>query len=258
MKKSTEDTQHNIWLVTLDGALHRAPVPPSPTSVLDVGTGSGIWAVEFARQHPSCHVMGIDLSPVKANSAVPEHCTFSVHDAESPRWDFAAPNTFDLIHSRMLVMGMRDWRSYFRNCYHHLKPGGWIEVHEIAFPMRTANPDTPAETPFLRWGHVIHEGLAKGGIDGGAVYKFSQHLEDVGFENIVEEKLPWPVAPWPEDEKGRTIGHMEADNLNNGMEGMTMGLLTKNMGWTREEVGRFVEEIRADLYDAQKKYLLDV
>ncbi|KAL8742179.1 MAG: hypothetical protein Q9184_008294, partial [Pyrenodesmia sp. 2 TL-2023] len=249
---------HSIWLAALDNALHHAPITPSPKTVLDVGTGSGIWALDFSRQNPSCHVLGIDLSPVKPTSAVPTNCTFRVHNAESPKWGFASRNTFDLIHSRMLVMGMRDWRSFFQNCHHHLKPGGWVEVHEVAFPMHSADPNVPAQTPFLRWGHAVYDGLANGGIDGGAAHKFSRYLEEVGFENVVEEKIPWAIAPWPEDEKEKKIGQMEADNLNNGMEGMTMGLLTKNLGWTPEEVGEFVKEIRADLYDVEKKYLMDV
>lgn len=252
-----EDTQHNIWLLTLEGALYRAPIPKSLVSVLDVGTGSGIWALDFADQHPGCRVLGIDLSPIKPNRAVPQNCTFRVHNAEE-EWDFGDFRPFDLIHSRFLVMGMRDWRGYFQKCFDNLKPGGWVEVHEVQFPMKSANPSTPADAPFLRWGNVIYEGLAKGGIDSGAANAFPQYLKEVGFEDIVEEMIPWAVAPWPEDEKGRKIGQMEADNLHNGMEGMTFGVLTKNLGWTREEVDDFVAEIRKDMYDTKKKYSISV
>jgi ubiquinone/menaquinone biosynthesis C-methylase UbiE len=41
------DMQHKMWSITLDGKLHWAPIDPNPQNVLDVATGTGIWAVEF-------------------------------------------------------------------------------------------------------------------------------------------------------------------------------------------------------------------
>jgi ubiquinone/menaquinone biosynthesis C-methylase UbiE len=39
--------QHKMWSITLDGKLHLSPIGPNPQNVLDIGTGTGIWAVEF-------------------------------------------------------------------------------------------------------------------------------------------------------------------------------------------------------------------
>ncbi|KAI8247308.1 Secondary metabolism regulator LAE1 [Colletotrichum sp. SAR 10_77] len=33
--------------------------------VLDVGTGTGLWAIDFADEHPDAEVLGTDLSPVQ-------------------------------------------------------------------------------------------------------------------------------------------------------------------------------------------------
>lgn len=237
--------------------MYRAPISGNPTSVLDVGTGSGIWALDFASQHPSSQVLGIDLSPVKPNRAVPTNCTFQVHNAEVA-WDFPDYQPFDFIHSRFLVQGMHDWHGYFKKCYDHLKPGGWVEAHEVQFPMSSADPSVSPDTPFMRWGYLVHEGLAKGGINSSAPNEFSRYLRELGFEDIAEEIIPWAVAPWPQDEKAKKIGEMEAANLEDGMEGMTVGVLTKTLGWTREQVDDFVAEIRRDLWDTEKKYIIYV
>lgn len=39
---------HHIYLLLLGGKLFLAPVDPNPQRVLDFGTGTGIWAIDFA------------------------------------------------------------------------------------------------------------------------------------------------------------------------------------------------------------------
>lgn len=38
---------HHVYNLVLGGELYRAPVK-SPQRVLDLGTGTGIWAIDFA------------------------------------------------------------------------------------------------------------------------------------------------------------------------------------------------------------------
>ncbi|KAI9729373.1 MAG: hypothetical protein M1834_006897 [Cirrosporium novae-zelandiae] len=59
--------QHGIWLTTLDGRLYLAPLKQDIQNVLDVATGTGIWAMEFADKFPSAQVIGTDLSPMQPN-----------------------------------------------------------------------------------------------------------------------------------------------------------------------------------------------
>ena len=41
------DLLHHIYNLILDGEIHIAPIK-DPQRVLDIGTGTGIWAVDFA------------------------------------------------------------------------------------------------------------------------------------------------------------------------------------------------------------------
>jgi ubiquinone/menaquinone biosynthesis C-methylase UbiE len=74
------DLQHHVLCLTYASKLYFAPVE-NPQYCLDVGTGTGIWAIDMGRspakgrranhstdwfpadQNPQCQVIGIDLSP---------------------------------------------------------------------------------------------------------------------------------------------------------------------------------------------------
>jgi methylase of polypeptide subunit release factors len=42
--------QHQLWLLTLGDNLYLAPINPNPHHVLDLGTGTGIWAIDFGNR----------------------------------------------------------------------------------------------------------------------------------------------------------------------------------------------------------------
>jgi hypothetical protein len=43
------DIQHQLFVLTLHGKLHLAPLGPGIHNVLDIATGTGIWAIDFGR-----------------------------------------------------------------------------------------------------------------------------------------------------------------------------------------------------------------
>jgi cyclopropane fatty-acyl-phospholipid synthase-like methyltransferase len=79
------DMHHEIMLAMLDGKLHLAPVK-EPHRILDIGTGTGIWAIDMADTYPAAEVIGTDLSPIQP-VWIPPNCRFEVDDAEQ-EWTF--------------------------------------------------------------------------------------------------------------------------------------------------------------------------
>jgi methylase of polypeptide subunit release factors len=57
------DLHHEIMRQLLKGALHKSPLV-DPQRILDIGTGTGIWAIDMADQYPGAEVLGIDLRSV--------------------------------------------------------------------------------------------------------------------------------------------------------------------------------------------------
>jgi tRNA G46 methylase TrmB len=60
-----------------------------PKYVLDIATGTGIWAREFAEQNPSSYVIGSDLSAIQPETLLP-NLAFTKDDAEDV-WVFPRP-----------------------------------------------------------------------------------------------------------------------------------------------------------------------
>ena len=99
------DLVHHIWRLTLRGELYRAAIPKNIQRVLDVGTGTGIWAIEFADEFPGATVRANDLSPIQP-SWVPPNLSFEIDDAEDT-WSYSQP--FDFVHVRNMAAGISNW-----------------------------------------------------------------------------------------------------------------------------------------------------
>lgn len=70
-----------------------------------------------------------------------------------------------------------------------------------------------------------------------------------GFEDVQEHKFKLPVGPWSSDKKMKEIGLWNLFFFLKDIEGFTLYLLCKFMGWTHTEVQVWVAKITAALKD---------
>ncbi|KAH9204207.1 S-adenosyl-L-methionine-dependent methyltransferase, partial [Leptodontidium sp. 2 PMI_412] len=77
------DLQHHLFSLTFDGKLFTAPIPNEKQlhRVLDISTGTGIWAIDFADEYPETKVLGVDLSPSQLFFN-PPNLAFQIDDLE--------------------------------------------------------------------------------------------------------------------------------------------------------------------------------
>lgn len=242
------DLAHELFSRTFNGALYLAPLS-EPNNVLDVGTGTGLWAIDFAEQNPSAHVVGTDLSPIQPGW-VPPNVEFQVDDA-GEEWTFPE-NHFDYIHVRTLYGGIPHWPTFYQRCLRHLKPGGYLEQAEYAASWTSDDGSLTLESPMGRAGPIAHDCFSRLGRVDGELNIFETmkgRITDAGFTDIVEHQYKWPIGTWPKDKKMKQLGVWVKAHLDMGLEGYMMRLLTTLYGWTPEEVYSYCAEIRLQSSD---------
>ncbi|KAF9870040.1 hypothetical protein CkaCkLH20_12520 [Colletotrichum karsti] len=214
-------------LLTLHDKLGLCP-PNEPNSnvkhVLDVGTGTGMWAMDFADEHPEAEVLGVDLSPVQT-MYVPPNATFEIDDVEE-QWTYSRP--FDYIHVRGMTSSISDWRKFFDSCFEHLEPGGYLELQEGHM-----RPDCDDGT--LTRDHAISN--------------LVRVIEQAGFIDVKMFKFKWPLNPWAKGNHYKLMGVWTEENFHEGIEAWTLAPLTRALGWTPEAVLALLEEVRKELSD---------
>ncbi|KAK4463079.1 S-adenosyl-L-methionine-dependent methyltransferase [Cladorrhinum samala] len=236
------DIIHHVLTLLLDGKLHRAPIDSDIQKVLDVGTGTGLWAIDFGDTYPNAEVIGTDLSPIQP-SWVPPNVSFQIDDC-TQRWTFR-PNTFDFIHIRWLFGSIVDWDELYREAFAALKPGGWIESHEASTQFRSDDGTVSEQTAMAQFGKFFAEGGEKLGRSMTIVEDGVQRrgIEAAGFENIHEENFKSPLGSWPADPKMKEMGKYQHLATANDLTG-TLLYMGNLMGWQPEEIQIYAAKLR--------------
>jgi SAM-dependent methyltransferase len=238
------DMQHAMFLRALEGNLILAPVEGDIHEVLDLGTGTGIWAIEFADARPESNVLGIDLSPIQPD-LVPPNAKFEVDDFDQP-WTY--DRNFDLIHARMLLTASADFPTLFRQSFDALQPGGWFEIQDLYMPL-LCDDGTMQGTALQEWNDKYMEACRRIQRDPSWTAKYKQWLVQAGFVNVEEKVVKWPVGPWAKDPTLKELGLCNQVNMLEGLDGFTVRLWTMALGMTPEEIQVFLVQVRKDLRD---------
>ncbi|KAI6360051.1 hypothetical protein MCOR25_006859 [Pyricularia grisea] len=239
------DLQHYVMIKTLNGRHCLCPKNETATSVLDLGTGTGIWAIEYADAHPEAHVIGVDLSPVQPEFA-PPNCTFEIDDLEK-EWTWSTK--FDFIFARMMTGSFSENRSVVEKVFDQLEPGGYFEAQDMALPLGCDDGTLKPDSDFWKWCTLVMDGMKAFGRPVAAAQEWKKLMEDVGFEDVVETVYKWPTNQWPRDPFYKELGTWSLMNMDAALEPSTMVPLTRALGWSKDEVTVLVAKARKELRD---------
>ncbi|KAJ9134254.1 Methyltransferase domain-containing protein [Pleurostoma richardsiae] len=240
------DILHNGFTMLLSDRLFLAPIGDKPERVLDVATGTGIWAIDVADQFPGAEVTGTDISPIQP-PWVPPNLKFVIDDLNL-EWTWPE-NHFDYIHLRVLYGCVADWGELYRKTFRHLKPGGWVESMEMDTKLESDHIQFREQEALDGWAELFVQAGEKMGrsfaISQGHTMK--DLMEGAGFVDIVERKIKMPIGSWPKDPKLQQAGLLIKYALEQSLEGLPMFIGTQVMGWAPEEISVLVAKVRKEV-----------
>ncbi|KAE9375862.1 S-adenosyl-L-methionine-dependent methyltransferase [Stipitochalara longipes BDJ] len=239
------DIQHNLMLLTLDGKLHVAPIEDMAGglhNVLDIATGTGNWAIDFANAYPSTNVVGTDLSPIQPEY-IPKNCRFEINDAEDD-WLYTVP--FDYIHGRALITCFKSHHTVFQHAFKSLRSGGYLELQDCDLPLRFID-DSGNGTALELWSQRLMAGGAALGKDLTRGRRYKEILEEIGFVDVVEKQTHIPIGTWAVGKKMKTTGAWMRMDMLVGLQAMSMAIMTRGLGMTPEEVEAHLANVKTEI-----------
>ncbi len=186
------DFQHYM----LHSFLHTNFLAPigHPRDILDVGSGTGRWAIQMAQQFPQANIFSLDIeAPAERQNALlerqPENCMFVEGDVLK---GLAFPDaSFDFVHQRLLMGAIPGaaWPTVVRELVRVTRPGEWVELVEAA--------PVPSNTPALQQLHSWMRGATQmRGLDITIGERIGDLLSQAGLRNMTYRDISIPIGQY--------------------------------------------------------------
>jgi SAM-dependent methyltransferase len=196
--------QHHVLYRTISNH-YLAPITAETTAtILDVGTGTGIWPIEMATLFPQNHILGVDVALSSLPHPLPTNCLFCQANILQ---GLPFPNQqFDLTHQRLLVAAIptTNWPGVVRELVRVTRFGGWVELLEIGDTIQNAGPATK---------HLLTRmtGISKElGFEMEILHHLGDLLKQAGCQTVESQDIPVPLGEWA----GTTGQMMKTDVLH--------------------------------------------
>lgn len=182
--------QHHVLYRTMSNHYFAPLTQATITTILDVGTGTGIWPTEMAALFPHAQILGIDVALSSLPNPLPRTCLFAeaniLHGLPFP------DQQFSFTHQRLLVAAIpaAHWPAVVRELVRVTRPGGWIELLEIGDTIQNAGPATRR---LLTWMTGISKEL---GFEMEVLRHLGDLLQQAGCQAIESQNIPVPLGNW--------------------------------------------------------------
>ncbi|KIM25818.1 hypothetical protein M408DRAFT_330998 [Serendipita vermifera MAFF 305830] len=188
--------------------------------ILDIGCGSGRWAIQMATKFPHTSVLGVDLAPPPIDrTSLPPNLSLEIDDVNHGLGHFAGE--FDLVHMRCVSGGITNIDQTLLDLQKCLRPGGVLLIVDgdpsllsedrkaIQLFKRLPGDGGPEVTSVSEQGswfqRLLWEACVACEILGASLTR-ADEVDDLGLwdaplcdpETACSGGIDLPIGPWPQ------------------------------------------------------------
>ena len=231
---------HQAFLAVLEGKLTMSRIPPSVTRILDIGAGSGDWAIAMSEKFPEAEIVATDISAFQFTE-VPPNVFFEVDDAQQ-EWTYSEP--FDFIHIRGLAGAFNDWSAIYASALKHLSPGGSVEVADFGLiSLKDSIPDSYVSA----FNGACQSAAEKAGTPIGLGHLKKSTIEAAGLSVVKSRVIEVPLGTWSPDRRKAVAGKMALVSALEGLEATSLRILTRALAWKQEDVRNLCDKVKEEI-----------
>ncbi|KAL5365881.1 S-adenosyl-L-methionine-dependent methyltransferase [Aspergillus floccosus] len=240
------DFMHALFVKVLNSPKPIHVLHPSNGRFLDLGCGTGIWAMEIAKAYPNAYVLGVDISAIQPGFH-PKNCVFRVPFNYEYPW-LVGEGQWDVIHMRMGCGSVSDWPRLYTRILDHLRCDAWFEQLEVNFEPR-CNDRPLGKGPLFFWYQSLKAATEKSKREiAHSPEKTLWWLQEVGFSDISHEEYVLPMNPRKQpmcEKAARWYRAAFAESI----QPLSIAPFTRAHGWTLEEIQSVVGPALAEALD---------
>ncbi|KAJ7270432.1 S-adenosyl-L-methionine-dependent methyltransferase [Mycena rebaudengoi] len=196
---------HAAYNDFLGGKLCFSPLPEQPQKILELGYVRFVKlilsrAIQAATLFPTAQVLAVDLSPLP-NRPLPPNLSFQLADLAAPL-NFE-PETFDIVHSRLVMGYVPNGKEAIARAAKLVKPGGLLLIEDVDHDSLIATGG-PAMQRFA--GKFIDIASVRGG-DMALGRKLGETAMSLGYiQEVHVRKIAIPLSGTGSDEATNRLG----------------------------------------------------